>query len=176
MKLRILTIGLVAAVLLPAAALADPAAPSDKTNGARACQALRTSLGEATFKSTYGTNTDKSNAFGQCVSKWTRAEHQNKHAAETACKAEQADAGFAAAHGGKTFDQVYGIVKKGANALQRCIQAKRQAASAAERQATLNAARSCKAERKTLGSAAFVAKYGGKPNAFGKCVSKLAQA
>lgn len=176
MKLRILTIGLVAAVLLPAAALADPTAPSDKANGARACQALRTSLGEATFKSTYGTNADKSNAFGQCVSKWTRAEHQNRHEAETACKAEQVDAGFAAAHGGKTFDQFYGIGKKGANALQRCIQAKRQAASRAERQAAVNAARSCKAERKTLGSTAFVAKYGTNANAFGKCVSKLAHA
>lgn len=176
MKLRILTIGLVAAVLLPAAALAEPATPSDKANGARACQALRTSLSEATFKSTYGTNADKSNAFGKCVSKWTRAEHQNRHEAETACKAEQADAGFAVAHGGKTFDQFYGVGKKGANALQRCIQAKRQAASVAERQATVNAARSCKAERKTLGSPAFVAKYGTKANAFGKCVSKLAQA
>jgi hypothetical protein len=176
MKLKILTIGLVAAVLLPAAAFADTATPSDKANGARACQALRTGLGEPTFNVTYGTTADKSNAFGKCVSLWTRAEHQNRHEAEAACKAEQADAGFSAAHGGKTFDQFYGIGKKGANALQRCLQAKRQAASLVERQATVNAARSCKAERTSLGSTAFVAKYGVKANAFGKCVTKLAQA
>jgi hypothetical protein len=176
MKLKFLTIGLVAVVLVPAAALADTVTPADKANGARTCQALRTSLTEATFKATYGTNADKSNAFGKCVSKWTRAEHQNRLEAEAACKAEQADAGFAAAHGGKTFDQFYGAGKKAANALQHCVQLKRQAASVAERQATVNAARSCKAERKSLGTEAFVSKYGTKANAFGKCVSKLAQA
>ena len=176
MKLRILIIGLVAAVLLPAAALADTVTPADKANGARACQALRTSLTEATFKATYGTNADKSNAFGKCVSKWTRAEHQNRNEAEAACKTEQADAGFAAAHGGKTFDQFYGSGRKGANALQHCVQLKRQAASGAERKATVKAARSCKAERTSLGTEAFIAKYSTKMSAFGKCVSKLAQA
>jgi hypothetical protein len=176
MKFRILIIGLVTAVLLPTAAFADAATASDKANGARACNALRTSLGEATFNSTYGTNADKSNAFGQCVSQWTRAEHQNRLEALTACKAEQADAGFAAAHGDKTFAQFYGTGKNGANALQRCVQSKRHAASVADRKATVNAARSCKAERKELGDAAFIANYGGKANAFGKCVAKLAQA
>jgi hypothetical protein len=176
MKLRILIIGLGAAVLLPTAAFADAATASDKANGARACQALRTSLGEATFNATYGTNADKSNAFGQCVSKWTRGEHQNRLEAVTACKAEQADAGFAAAHSDKTFAQFYGTGKNGANALQRCVQSKRHAGSVADRKATVNAARSCKAERKELGDAAFIANHGGKANAFGKCVSKLAQA
>jgi hypothetical protein len=178
MKLKALFAALAIAAILPVAALADEASPSDKANGARACQALKTSLGEATFKSTYGTNADKSNAFGKCVSKWTQAEHQNRHVAETACKAEQADAGFAAAHAGKTFAQFYGTGKQGLNALNRCVQAKFKAASAAERQATVKAARQCKAER-ALGAAAFKAKYGvgaSKANAFGKCVSKLAQA
>lgn len=179
MKLKTLLVAIAVAAVLPMAALADPAAPSDKANGARACQALKTSLGEATFKATYGTNADKSNAMGQCVSKWARGEHQNRHESETACKAEQADAGFAAAHGGKSFDQFYGVGKQDANAMQRCIQSKRQAASVEDRQATTNAAKKCKAERTTLGDAAFTAKYGtneSKSNAFGKCVSKLAQA
>lgn len=178
MKLKTLLVALAVAALLPMAALADPAVPSDKANGARACQALKTSLGEATFKATYGTNVDKSNAMGQCVSKWTRGEHQNRHEADVVCKAEQADAGFAAAHGGKSFDQFYGVGKQGANALQRCVQSKRQAASVEDRRAWVNAARQCKAERK-LDEAAFKAKYGtneSKSNAFGKCVSKLAQA
>ena len=124
-------------------------------------------------------NADKSNAFGKCVSNWTQAEHQNRHAATTACKAEQADAGFAAAHGGKTFAQFYGVGKQGANALNRCIQSKRAAESAEDKAAVSNAARKCKAERKTMGDAPFKAKYGtnaDKSNAFGKCVAKLASA
>jgi hypothetical protein len=179
MKLKALFAAFAVAAILPVAALADPASPSDKANGARSCQALKTSMGEATFKSTYGTNADKSNAFGKCVSAWTQAEHQNRHAATTACKAEQADAGFAAAHEGKTFAQFYGAGKQGANALNRCVQSKRAAESAADKQAVVNASRKCKAERKSMGDAAFKAAYGtnaDKSNAFGKCVAKAAAA
>ena len=178
MKIKALIAALAVAAVLPVAASADTASPADKANGARACQALRTSLGAA-FASTYGTNADKSNAFGKCVSRWTQAEHQNRLAAETACKAEQADAGFAAAHGGKTFDQFYGTGKKGVNALNRCVQDKTEATRAALKAAVVKAARSCKAERTAMGAAAFKAKYGtnaDKSNAFGKCVSKLASA
>ena len=126
MKLKALVAALAIAAILPVAALADEASPSDKANGARSCQALKTSLG-AMFASTYGTNADKSNAFGKCVSKWTQAEHQNRLAAAAACKAEQADANFAASHGGKSFAQFYGSGKKGANAMSRCLEAKRAA-------------------------------------------------
>ncbi|HEX4929644.1 MAG TPA: hypothetical protein VFV62_02965 [Gaiellaceae bacterium] len=179
MKLKALLAALAVAAVLPVAALADTASPSDKANGARSCQVLKTALTEATFKATYGTNADKSNAFGKCVSKWTQTEHQNRHAAETACKAEQADAGFAAAHEGKSFAQFYGTGKNGANALNRCVQAKRLAESAADKQAVVTSAKKCKAERKSMGEAAFKAAYGtnaDKSNAFGKCVAKLATA
>ena len=179
MKLKALVAALAVAAILPVAALADEASPSDKANGARSCQALKTTLGAATFASSYGTNADKSNAMGKCVSKWTRAEHQNRLAASAACAAEQADASFAAAHGGKSFAQVYGNGKKGANAMNRCVQAKRAAESAADKQAVVNAARACKAERKAMGADPFKAKYGtgaSTSNAFGKCVAKLAAA
>ena len=176
MKLKALFAALAVAALLPVAALADTVSPADKANGARSCQALKTALTEATFKATYGTNADKSNAFGKCVSKWTQTEHQNRLAAETACKAEQADAGFAAAHGGKTFSQFYGGGKSAVSALNRCIKSKQAAASAEEKQDVVKAARTCKAQRKTMGDAAFKAAYGGTSNAFGKCVSKLASA
>ena len=179
MKLKAILAALAVAAMLPVAAYADEISPSDKANGARSCQALKESLGEATFKSTYGTNADKSNAMGKCVSKWSQAEHQNRHEATAACKAEQADANFAASHDGKTFAQFYGTGKNGANAMNRCISSKRAAESAADKQAVVNAARACKAERKALGTSAFAAKYGtnaDKSNAFGKCVSKLATA
>jgi hypothetical protein len=178
MDVRALLVAVAVAAVLPAAASADTASSADKANGARACQALKTSLG-ASFASTYGTNADRSNAFGKCVSRWTQAEHQNRHAAEQACAAEQADAGFAAAHGGKSFGQFYGNGKKGANAVNRCVQGKSAATRAAQKAAVTKASRSCKSERTTLGAVAFKAKYGtnaDKSNAFGKCVSKLAAA
>jgi hypothetical protein len=179
MKLKALFAALAVAAIMPVAASADPATASDKANGARACVALRTTMGEALFKTTYGTNADKSNAFGKCVSAWTQTVHQNRHAAETACKAEQADPAFATTHGGKTFVQFYGVGNSEANALNRCIKSKQAAATAADKQDVVNAARTCKAERKSLGDVAFKAKYGtnaDKSNAFGKCVSKLASA
>ena len=179
MKLKVLFAALAVAAILPVAALADPASASDKANGASACVALRTTLTEATFNAAYGTNADKSNAFGKCVSAWTQTVHQKRHAAETACKAEQADATFATTHGGKTFAQYYGGGKSAVSALNRCIKSKLAAATAAEKQDVVNAARTCKAERKSIGDAAFKTKYGtnaDKSNAFGKCVSKLASA
>ncbi len=149
MKLKPFAVVLAVAALAPAAALADTTSPTDRMNGSRACDALRTSMGAATFKATYAN-------IGKCVSAWARAEHQNRHEAEAACKAEAPDAKAAA--------------------LRKCVQAKLKAERAAARRATVNAARSCKAERKSMGAAPFSAKYGGKANAFGKCVSKQAQA
>lgn len=149
MKLRATLAAAVAAAVLPASALADTAAPADKANGARSCAALRSTMGPATFTQTYKT-------FGACVSAWTRAEHQNRHEAAVACRAERPNAKPAE--------------------LQRCILAKQKAARIAERRATVNAARTCKAERARVGAAAFAAAYGGAANAFGKCVSKAAQA
>jgi hypothetical protein len=148
-KFKPLAVALAVVALAPAAAFADTASPSDKANGARACQALKATMGAATFASTYAT-------FGKCVSAWTRAEHQNRHDAEAACAAENPSA------------------KRGA--VQKCVQAKLAAERAAERRAVANAARACKAERSSMGAAAFKTKYGGKANAFGKCVAKLAEA
>ena len=174
MKLKALFAALAVAAILPVAALADPASASDKANASRSCQTVKTALTDATFKATYGAN-----AFGKCVSAWTKTEHQNRHAATAACKVEQADTGFATTHGGKTFAQFYGVGKSGANALNRCVQSKRVAASAADKQALVAAVATCKAERKSVGDAAFKALHGtnaDKSNAFGKCVSKLATA
>ncbi|HVM16396.1 MAG TPA: hypothetical protein VM290_02290 [Gaiellaceae bacterium] len=174
MKLTALA-ALVAAAAVPAAALAETVTGTDRQNAARSCKALQTSLGATAFKETYGTNANRSNAFGRCVSTMARAEAENRQSAQAACAAERADANFAAAHGGKTFAQHYGTGKAGANAFGRCVSGKTAQASAEDRRDVQNAARRCAAERKSLGAAAFVAKYGTRANAFGKCVSKLAQ-
>ena len=180
MKARFMIAALLAALVVPAIALAvEGPTGQDRENAARACKALRTSMGDATFKQTYGTvQSNRRNAFGRCVSQWTRAERLNRQSAQTACEAEKADPDFAATHGGKSFDQFYGNGPNGANALKRCISLKTRTAAAEAKSDTLSAAKQCKAER-ALGAPAFRAKYGKNANdrnAFGKCVSALAKA
>jgi len=179
MKSRIAIVALLAALVVPAASFADGPTGPDRANAARACSALRTSMGEALFRQTYGTvQTNRKNAFGRCVSQMARAEHQNRLSARSACQAEQNDPDFAASHDGKSFAEFYGDGPRGANALVRCVASKLKAARAESRQATMNAARQCRAERTSLGAAEFRAKYGSTENdrnAFGKCVSKLAK-
>jgi hypothetical protein len=176
----ILAAALLAVLAVPATAFSEDATGQDQANAARACKALRSSMGDALFKQTYGTAASKRrNAFGKCVSQWTRAEHQNRTSARSQCAAEQNDPNFAATHGGKSFAEFYGTGPKHANAFGRCVSGKATAASADARQDTLSAARQCKSERATLGVPAFRAKYGKNAsdrNAFGKCVSALAKA
>ena len=91
--------------------------------------------------------------------------------------AEQADPNFAASHDGKSFDEVYGTGPQHTNAFGRCVSSKAKAAGEEAQQNTVNAAKSCKAER-SLDVAAFRAKYGKNANdrnAFGKCVSQLSK-
>jgi hypothetical protein len=173
-------VAILAGLILPATAFSEDAAGQDRQNAARACSALRTSMGLDLFRQTYGTAaSNRRNAFGKCVSQWTRSEQQNRQSARSQCAAEQADASFAATHDGKSFAQFYGTGPKGANAFGRCVSSKAKLASAEERQDTVNAARQCKSERRTMGVPAFRARYGKNANdrnAFGKCVSALAKA
>jgi hypothetical protein len=169
MPRKLLTLSaLLVALALPGTALA--LSPSDFKNAAHYCKAVRADMGVSLFKQTYGTNHNRSNALGKCVSKQARVEHQNKSNAAKDCKAER-DAGVAA------FEQKYGTGKKHSNAFGKCVSQKAKAASQAQQQETLNAAEQCKAER-SQGADAFRAKYGtnrNKRNAFGKCVSQTAK-
>jgi hypothetical protein len=145
----------VLAVAIPAAFAATPVNGQDKANAARACTALRTSLGATRFGETYGTNASRSNAYGVCVSQWVRKANAARVAATTACKAKALTG----------------------QDLKACIASRTSAALATQVTATKNAAKACAAERTKLGAAAFATKYGtnaNKSNAFGKCVSKLA--
>lgn len=180
MKSRILMFAALAALVVPAASFADGPTGQDVANGARACSALRTSMGAELFRQTYGTAaSNHRNAFGRCVSQWARSEHQSRVSARSACNTERSDPNFAAAHDGKSFAEFYGTGPKGSNAFGRCVSSKAKADSAEARQNTMNAAKQCKAERTQIGAAEFRAKYGKNANdrnAFGKCVSQLAKA
>ena len=150
MKLRIATIAAVAfAAVLAMTASASPVNQADRVNAARACKALRTSLGATTFAQTYGTS---ANAYGKCVAQMTKTLHAARHTATTACRAQNL---------------------KG-RALRQCIASRLTTATNQQIRTTRNAAQECKAERESLGTAAFNQKYGTNTNdrnAFGKCVS-----
>jgi hypothetical protein len=62
----------VAAIAVPAALAADPV-PADYKNAAKYCKAVRESKGVEGFQTAYGTNKNKKNAFGKCVSQTAKA-------------------------------------------------------------------------------------------------------
>ena len=135
-------------------------------------------MGVQTFRQTYGTNKNRKNAFGKCVSKRAKATEEAaedaKENASQACKAEEAADPAA-------FAEKYGTGKKKKNAHGKCVSqspARRpRRRSTQQVEADVNAAKTCKAERKADPDA-FKEKYGtnkNKRNAFGKCVSKTAK-
>jgi len=166
-----------AALAVPAMALAADSTPNPNSPAAQ-CRAERTAMGVTNFKNAYGTNANKSNAFGKCVSRQAKSQDANDANAAKRCKAERDDPNFAAAHGGKTFAQFYGTNKNGKNAFGKCVSHKSDEATDQQQEKRLNAARGCRTEQRA-DPAAFKAKYGtnhNKSNAFGKCVSKAVHA
>ena len=72
MKRMLLVCAVVGAMLVPAALAADPV-PGDYNNAAKYCQAVRAAKGVEAFQAAYGTNKNKRNAFGKCVSAANKA-------------------------------------------------------------------------------------------------------
>jgi hypothetical protein len=89
MRRAIVTCLLVAAVAAPAALAADPA-PADFKNAAKYCQALRTAKGVEAFRTQWGTNPNKMNAFGKCVSATNKAKAKKADDDEKADDAAEA--------------------------------------------------------------------------------------
>jgi hypothetical protein len=122
-----LTLSVPAALAVPPADKGKPEKPgksqsapgqSAEKNAAKACKAER-GLGPQAFKDKYGTNPNKANAFGKCVSgKVKKAEEQEQgEARENAakkCKAER-EAGLQA------FKDKYGTNANDANAFGKCV-------------------------------------------------------
>jgi hypothetical protein len=170
MKRLWLTFAVLGALALPATAAAA-VSPSDFKDAAKFCKAVRAETGLATFKDAYGTGKKKSNAYGKCVSKQARVEHQNRSNAARDCRDERS-------LGAPAFNGKYGTGHKQANAFGKCVSQKSRAASKDEQEATVNAAKTCRVER-SANAQAFKDHYGtnhNKSNAFGKCVSQHAKA
>jgi len=160
MRKTILLAVLVAAVAVPAAL----AAASPKAPGAY-CKAHPELIGTGKVYAT----------FAGCVKKQTAQANQNKVNAAKECTTEQADANFAASHGGKTFDQFYGSNGKngavGSNAFGKCVSLKATAKTGEQQSAQLNAAKKCRTDAlKALTGA------GKKYRNFGACVSDQTKA
>ena len=173
-----------AALVVPAAAFAEEPTTTDHKNAAKECKALLKAAGsKQNLASTLGLTVNKNakNAYGKCVSKLAREEAAERKAARSNaakdCKAEQADQNFAATHDGKTFGQFY-EAKNDSSAYGKCVSTKARANKSESDEADenrTNAAKSCRAEQKA-DAAKFASDYGTRRNAFGKCVSRKAQA
>jgi hypothetical protein len=163
----------IGALAVPAAAFAG--GDGDTPSPSQSCKEQRAGMGVGAFKALYGTNKNKKNAFGKCVSKQEKAQDaardEAKDNAPATCRAER-EADPAA------FAEKYGTGKGKKNAFGKCVsqtaRADAQAAIEEHDEDVVAAAKECKAERKADPDA-FAEKYGtneNNRNAFGKCVSQ----
>ena len=172
MGTRWMTVAVVALLALPASALAETTSdtPSTAKNASKLCKQLKAEMGVEAFKAAYGTNANRSNAHGKCVSKHRRAVKALIAEAISQCKAEQQAAQSASAPSGNGRGQ-------DKQALRECVKQKLRTLLAERREDFQNAASQCRTER-AADPDAFREKYGtneNKRNAFGKCVSKTAR-
>src|SRR3954466_6744910 len=152
-KLAIL--GALAMLVTPVSAVAGTA----KSDAQKQCRQERTAMGTQTFRDTYGTNGNKKNAFGKCVSKRTSKNEATEKTAKTNaakdCKTERAADPAA-------FKDKYGTGKNKSNAFGKCVSQKARAKTKQEEksqvQAEVSAAKQCKDER-DADPAAFKQKY-----------------
>jgi hypothetical protein len=118
----------VLALAVPAVAQADGTTPSPKTTAQKLCRAERgtTDATKAAFAQKYGTNKNKKNAFGKCVSK-TTAEQRKQDDTATEDAAEVKAAQACSTERGTTadaiaaFTQKYGTNKNKKNAFGKCV-------------------------------------------------------
>src|SRR3954453_623637 len=178
MKL-LMTLAAAAALTAAVPVFADTSSSSSTPSAQQQCRTERGQMGKATFAQTYGTNANRSNAFGKCVAKRNAATDNNEQQAHTnasqQCRTEQA--GDPAA-----FTTKYGTGPKGRDAFGKCVSQKAKTltneATKQDIAADVSASKQCRTERAS-DPAAFKTKYGtnhNKSNAFGKCVSQKAKA
>jgi hypothetical protein len=177
MMRRIRWIGPVAIMLLiPTTALA--AGPSAHAAAEKQCRTEQQQMGSASFKAAYGTNANKSNAFGKCVSHRTSQDTSDQSSAQTSaesqCSTQQSSDPSA-------FKTKYGTNANKSNAFGMCVSQTARTMSGKDETTQVsaedNAAKQCRSEQ-SQDAAAFKTKYGtnaNKSNAFGKCVSEKAR-
>jgi hypothetical protein len=151
MRKTVFMLALGAMLVVPAAAMAAPT-KADSKAASKECHELRAAMGKENFKNEYDT-------FGKCVSKKSKEEAAERKAARRQARAECEAQGLKG--------------KQRAACIKEQTKANKAEADAQDRE-RVNAAKACRAEQSD--AAAFAAAYGTGKNAFGKCVSKKAQA
>jgi hypothetical protein len=147
----------------------DDGSQSTAKNASKVCKALRAQMGTELFRATYGTNHNRRNAHGKCVSKQRHGVKKLINQAVSECKAQL---------GANQSRNDRGEDNSAKRALRECVKQKLNAGLNERREAFEDAAKSCDAER-TADPAAFREKYGSnenRRNAFGKCVVKTVRA
>ena len=138
MRMILLTLAILA-LAVPAAGAAPPEGkgkpakvkapvtqPGEEKNASKRCKAERARLGAQAFADKYGTNANKRNAFGKCVSGANKAKKDDDEAdgddaddnAAKLCKAEQQRLGAQA------FADKYGTNANKRNAFGKCVSQK----------------------------------------------------
>jgi hypothetical protein len=108
---RLLVFAVVLGVVVAPSALAADPTPADFKNAAKYCKAVRESKGVDAFQTQYGTNKNKKNAYGKCVSATAKAKAEKRedtaetNAATAECKKQQAADAAKFAQDYKNFGQ-----------------------------------------------------------------------
>jgi hypothetical protein len=172
---------LLAALLALAAPTAYAAPPAGKgkpesvstSSGqgpAALCKEQRRTMGMSAFRSLHAPSGSPKAAFDACLAKLaTQVTTDAKNAAKE-CKALRAA-------NPEAFKTEWGTNPNKANAFGKCVSAKANGSAEEQQEATLNAAKECKALR-AANPEAFKTDWGtnaNKKNAFGKCVSSKAK-
>lgn len=157
------------ALAVPTAFAASPTGQGPKVatpSASKLCKQQRRTIGTSAFRALYAPAGSPKAAMNNCLQKLESITSIAAKNAAMECKAERAQDEAA-------FNELYGKNKNDKNAYGKCVSMKAKEKVTAQQQATLNAAKTCKAE-KAQGAQAFAEKYGTnktKRNAFGKCVS-----
>jgi hypothetical protein len=162
-----------AAYAAPPAGTGKPEASASSNSGqgsAALCREQRRTMGMSAFRALYAPTGNPKAAFDACLAKLSVQASANAKNAAQECKALRAQ-------DPEAFKTHWGTNANKANAFGKCVSSKAKESTQEQQDATLNAAKTCKAER-ALDPAAFKTKWGtnaNKANAFGKCVSATAK-
>ena len=175
MKRLLISLGLIAALALPATAAAAPT-KADKREGRQECRQLQRVVDtRANFVQVVKleARANRRNAFGRCVTVRSRDAASERRTAFKAAKEACASLrrGPQTAPGRRGRPENPGAYGRCVSAAARAVGAK---LDAEQREATLNPARTCRGKQQADADA-FELEFPGK-NGFGKCVSKEAQA
>lgn len=106
-------------------------------NAAKQCRAERDELGQQAFAEQYGTNANKRNAFGKCVSSKakeheTEADEQDSEDAQVWRNAAKECAAEREATGEEAFAEQYGTNANKSNAFGKCVSGKARSEESSE--------------------------------------------